>query len=217
MYRQESGDWKCQKCNKMNFKKRMQCFGCSAPKISEIRRRSGNKICRNCQDLNFANRTVCRKCGHSLSDSVEQVPVHSRGYIETLLKCIHGYISGSFQPVNDTSTSFREGDWNCNESECKAHNFASRDVCYKRHSPKPDLIRNPDDSLTYTGTSIGDNEDTETTEQNCPICFSEPKTHAITKCGHLACCGTCVYAMDICPICREPYDPDNDIIQIFVS
>ncbi|CAG8757723.1 7488_t:CDS:1, partial [Ambispora leptoticha] len=37
----------------------------------------------------------------------------------------------------------------------------------------------------------------------CKVCFSEPITHAIFPCYHMALCGTCVEAVDKCVICRQ--------------
>ncbi|CAG8823559.1 7285_t:CDS:1, partial [Gigaspora margarita] len=37
----------------------------------------------------------------------------------------------------------------------------------------------------------------------CKVCFSEPITHAIYPCYHMALCGTCVEIVDKCVICRQ--------------
>ena len=41
-------------------------------------------------------------------------------------------------------------------------------------------------------------------ETTCIVCFTNPKSHIATACGHQCVCGPCSSKLDLCPYCREP-------------
>jgi len=43
-------------------------------------------------------------------------------------------------------------------------------------------------------------------QTTCIVCFTNPKSHIATPCGHVCACGLCSVKMDKCPICRAPVD-----------
>lgn len=57
----EPGDWKCNSCQEVNFKRRDSCRKCGVSKYQKITR-SNDWTC-ECAELNFASRNACRKCG----------------------------------------------------------------------------------------------------------------------------------------------------------
>jgi hypothetical protein len=74
--------------------------------------RPGDWICGGCRAHNFASRSACFKCKQRKAggEGGGSAPAASGG--------------GSAAPEN-----FRSGDWMC--QSCRAHNFASRAVCFK--------------------------------------------------------------------------------------
>ncbi|EOD11301.1 hypothetical protein EMIHUDRAFT_214589 [Emiliania huxleyi CCMP1516] len=43
-------------------------------------------------------------------------------------------------------------------------------------------------------------------QTTCIVCFTNPKSHIATPCGHVCACGLCSVKMDKCPICRAPVE-----------
>lgn len=140
------GDWDCPACNVHNFASRTSCFKCHTPKPAELGgdeggygagpqrwggrqrdRRPGDWDCPNCGAHCFASRTRCFQCnadrpaGMGL-DPYVQFP--SRGYND-------GYGGGQGGMRGDR----RPGDWEC--PKCGVNNFASREMCFKCNTAKP--------------------------------------------------------------------------------
>lgn len=184
----------------------------------------------NCQcgELNFARRSSCRKCGKSKNASSNE-----GGFFSGITNMFFGSSSG---------TSFKSGDWNC--PKCGDHNFASKDKCRKcftkKDSPNSNTVqREPGDwdclgcgemnfkkrhicfkcnKPKYDTVEQYSNDDSVEEEENdntCVVCLDKPKTMAIIKCGHLAFCEVCGFALQECPLCREKYEPNTDLLKIF--
>ena len=186
----ESGDWNCG-CGEVNFKRRNSCRKCNKRKINaSVNIRPNDWRCSNdnCGEINFASRNSCRKCGVIKNGSMSQ-------------------------PINIIQ---KPGDWICTNDDCSELNFASRNICRKCNSPKNNINMN-----TNVNTIVNTNTNTNTsqfqTENVCVVCLENTKTHAIIKCGHLCYCGLCGYNINKCPICRETYNPDTDLLKIYTA
>jgi E3 ubiquitin-protein ligase MUL1 len=42
-----------------------------------------------------------------------------------------------------------------------------------------------------------------TQQQQCIICFENPRNTVFLECGHVACCKLCSMRLVDCPICRQ--------------
>merc|ERR550534_3601207 len=65
-YKPGEGDWECNICKKLNFRKRTECFGCCLPRDRELdfqqdNRRDGDWNCLKCGANNISRRTFCFK------------------------------------------------------------------------------------------------------------------------------------------------------------
>ncbi|KAL1554880.1 zinc finger Ran-binding domain-containing protein 2-like [Salvia divinorum] len=121
----EGGDWMCQACQHINFKKREACQRCSCPKYSTAAEveayaaaqrtevMAGDWYCggMNCGAHNYASRSTCYRCGA----------------VKTY--CSYGY-------AYDAVPGWKTGDWICNRLGCAMHNYASRMECYKCKTPR---------------------------------------------------------------------------------
>jgi hypothetical protein len=112
--------------------------------------------------------------------------------------------------VKTTSRSMIEkkpGDWMCPNINCNEYNFQFRDICRKCNTSKITQHQKEEKEKNIIDEDDGINV--------CVICLDQPKTHAITKCGHLCYCEIYGFNINKCPICRETYNPDNDLLKIF--
>lgn len=223
------GDWACSNsaCNEVNFKRRNNCRKCGKTRITSrptIEKKPGDWICSNsaCSELNFASRNNCRKCNNA----------KSTGLFGGLLNGLS--VTGLFDGTNTTPQPVfetRAGDWTCPNTSCNQHNFQFRDICRLCNTPKNSLqnretevsrdeveenvVVSRDCVAGDSSTSNLRSEDADNEPDTCVICLDQPKTHAITKCGHLCYCGLCGFNINKCPICRETYNPDTDLLKIF--
>lgn len=172
-------------CGEVNFKKRNGCRKCGKSKNGTGR--SGDWNC-SCGELNFSSRSKCRKCDNSKPSNL-----------------------GNSLPYQQPKAEMKFGDWICPNNACNEHNFKVRDICRKCNTPKSsnNSNNNPNDN------SNNPNDNLNNTDNTCVVCLDQPKTHAIIKCGHLCYCGICGFNLDKCPICREKYNPDTDMIKIY--
>ncbi|KAG2230190.1 hypothetical protein BDF21DRAFT_383649 [Thamnidium elegans] len=158
------GDWNCFNCGFHNFASRRHCFKCNAENPSPSPHAStgppaptfnvGDWMCPNpsCAFHNYASRMQCKKCGgykpggnkinntvphhhHNLSlhnSHVSQGPPPAGGPIG-------GYQGG--RPHHHIT--FRPGDWYCPNPACGFQNFASRNSCFRCHTPNPNANQQP--------------------------------------------------------------------------
>jgi hypothetical protein len=145
-----------------------------------------------CGEINFRRNVSCRKCNLPKLRSGDwycecgELNFASR---KECRKCTKIACKDTQQP------KFEHGDWIC--KDCNEHNFKSRHICRKCSSPK---------------NTANQQEDIE---KMCVVCLESQKTHAIIKCGHLVYCGICGYKIKDCPVCRQSYDPNKDLIKIY--
>ncbi|KAH9494732.1 Zinc finger Ran-binding domain-containing protein 2 [Bulinus truncatus] len=92
--------------------------------------RPGDWICpdENCGNNNFASRKACHKCDTPKPDNGENNSGMSFGR--------NNSDGRGFGQGNDRNG--RPGDWICPDENCGNNNFASRKVCHKCDTPKPD-------------------------------------------------------------------------------
>jgi hypothetical protein len=198
---QNTGDWQCKSCNEINFKKRTMCRECGKDRKSWSNP-INDKICGKCNKSNFASRTLCRFC-------------------DSVLPVTDTKTDTKIDTNTDTKIKYRQDDWICPKESCKEHNFKIRYVCRKCFTPKPStnvsVSSNSTSSTDLDNTLVSnpDNASSEAGSELCSICFDRQKTHAIKKCGHLCFCEVCCYALNKCPICRESYNSDTDLLRIF--
>ena len=62
----EPGDWKCNNCQEINFKRRDNCRKCFVSKYQKIDLKKSDWVC-ECLESNFGSRSACRKCGKAKS------------------------------------------------------------------------------------------------------------------------------------------------------
>jgi hypothetical protein len=140
--------------------------------------------------------------------------IHSRRYLApcrlTSIRCDCGHMATFHQSNKDNSNKsnyfFGCPNWR-NEHKCTFFAWAAEYL----------IIR---DIETLNGlNSEGEHQlkhpiDKAVQEKlNCPICFSNERSHLVTPCNHLCCCSTCATQIkDECPICRHPI---NSIQRIF--
>ncbi|VBB18588.1 RNA-binding protein cabeza [Yasminevirus sp. GU-2018] len=223
MSRIEPSDWVCNSCGDTNFKKRTECRRCKTSKYAPRTGvgasprsgsgtssstavptpKPGDKLCTGCGEINFASRDRCRKCGGNLQ----------------VLNLITPEIRN--QSLNRT---MNRQDWTCSDPTCREVNFGFRHICRKCNKLKPDFGHNvsnivpiADRISEHTSTiRVADNVGTDDESSICVVCLTDPRTHAITTCGHMCFCGVCGFNMKMCPICRTQYDPDKkQLIKIY--
>ena len=114
----EPGDWKCNSCQEINFKRRDRCRKCDVSKYQKTTNTKPNDWICECSELNFASRSACRKCGKSKTG----VPQQTNG------------------PV------YEMGDWYCSDANCKEMNFKSRTSCRKCGKGKTIQASNDNDN-----------------------------------------------------------------------
>lgn len=156
------GDWNCFNCGFHNFASRRHCFKCNAENPSPSPHAGngppmptfsiGDWICPNpsCSFHNYASRMQCKKCGgykpggnkinntvphhhhHNLSlhNSTQGPPITSAGLSG-------GYGNGNNGARPHHHITFRPGDWYCPNPACGFQNFASRNSCFRCHTPNP--------------------------------------------------------------------------------
>lgn len=195
------GDWTCP-CGMVNFRKRTKCFKCLNEKnkpISQdilqntIKLKPGDKICNNCEEINFANRISCRKCNSVLTSE--------------------NVISST---VNENNNIILSADWYCQTVGCNEYNFSKRISCRKCNTIKPDLTVSQNNSNTSIINSLIHEDDNNDDDNNkCVVCLERTKTCVLLNCRHMCLCNVCVYALDKCPLCRQSYKSDKDILNVF--
>ncbi|KAL7093566.1 hypothetical protein ACP275_11G046900 [Erythranthe tilingii] len=132
----EGGDWMCNACQHINFKKRDSCQRCGCPKFATSAQISsysmqkmstdhqtlaGDWYCGaiNCGTHNYASRGACYRCGAS--------------------KDYCGYGAGVIASAGyayDAIPGWKTGDWICSRLGCGMHNYACRIECYKCRMPR---------------------------------------------------------------------------------
>lgn len=137
------GDWMCTFCGKHNFANKMACFGCGRPKQGGMPGmgmgmpgmgmlgmqqappdfRPGDWMCQQCNAHNFASKTRCHKCGWD-----PQSGVKGADGADGAAGAMAG-MGGVGAAGNLVGKDLRPGDWIC--SNCNAHNFASKQACFK--------------------------------------------------------------------------------------
>eukprot|EP00249_Psilotum_nudum_P018860 c26991_g1_i3 orf=303-869(+) len=108
-----------------------------------MNRKPGDWSCVSCQHLNFSWRDSCQRCGDPRPMGGFGGRSEERGdyYRSGPYSYGSGYNSGS-GPGGDYGRNYggnfgfggsdvRPGDWYCSSSSCGAHNFASRNNCFK--------------------------------------------------------------------------------------
>ncbi|XP_059638004.1 RNA-binding protein involved in heterochromatin assembly dri1-like [Cornus florida] len=129
------GDWMCNSCQHMNFKKRDTCQRCQCPKfgggtnvsygVNRPEVLAGDWYCNamNCGAHNYASRTSCYRCAAAKNDY-----------------CAYGggmMASGAYAYGGSADIpGWKTGDWICNNLGCGLHNYASRMECYKCKKPR---------------------------------------------------------------------------------
>lgn len=159
------GDWNCFNCGFHNFASRRHCFKCNAENPSPSALATGPPVptfsvgdwmCPNpsCNFHNYASRIQCKKCGgykpggNKISNMVphhHNLTLHNNNNNNNHHPSSSGSSSG---PPSGLSTgyqggrphhhiTFRPGDWYCPNPACGFQNFASRNSCFRCHTPNP--------------------------------------------------------------------------------
>jgi len=156
------GDWMCPGCGAHNFKDKINCFNCTMrkPFLTHLwdynylpsNFKPGDWLC-NCGGHNYQSRSACYKCNSDRppqgmiqpSSQANQQPdqFQQRQFAPQMSQMMLQYPTvhqiqtlmaqaslGPRLPPN-----FRPGDWLC--VACMAHNYRSRDTCFRCSTPKP--------------------------------------------------------------------------------
>lgn len=158
--------------------------------------------CPECGHLNFGKRDECEKCRCYRSKAFKNRPLIKKGdwncecgelnfaSRNACRKCGKNKI-GIF---NNSLIEKKPGDWDCS---CATVNFGSRTVCFKCGKDK-----------LQTDAKVPERE-------TCIICMEREIDTVLTPCGHLGYCGLCAFNMTNCPVCRQLYNPDTDLLKVF--
>jgi inhibitor of KinA sporulation pathway (predicted exonuclease) len=137
---EKPGDWRCDRCNFLNFARRNFCKDCGATKpgftpsqnqrngqFSQGEGRPGDWKCERCNFNNFARRNFCKDCGASRPGGAPQRNGggYGGGYGG------EGYGGGGYggrgQQRGQRGPRMKPGDWRC--PDCSFVNFARRNSC----------------------------------------------------------------------------------------
>lgn len=109
------GDWKCPKCEFVNFSRNTNCRECKTDAPTKVVRapvmKMGDWACLKCEYVNFARNKFCRGCNTDAPKRVDEAPKR------------------------------KEGDWNC--PKCKFINFARNEKCNICKCSRPERQLNP--------------------------------------------------------------------------
>lgn len=150
----------------------------------------GDWYCKDCGVLNFASRTECFKCNGTSKkeDWVCKCKELNFSYRTDCRACGCKRIE-----------IVKKNDWKC--LECDEINFSFRLKCRKCQLPY--------------GTTKPKSKDQTQKQQQCIICCDNPRDTAIKLCGHFGFCAMCASTATTCSVCRQEYDPENDLVTIY--
>jgi len=141
------GNWACPGCQNVNFATRMACNRCQMPKPEDqfggggfggfgaathtpggapVAGAGGNWKCSMCQNVNFATRDACNRCAASRAEAEAPLPAGGFG----------GFGGGKAGGKGKAPVAGENGNWGC--PGCGNVNFASREVCNRCQTPKPE-------------------------------------------------------------------------------
>lgn len=141
---EKPGDWRCERCNFLNFARRNFCKDCGTtkpgyvpsqtPRVSSGEGRPGDWTCERCQFQNFARRNFCKDCGGSRPGGAPRSGGGGSygggggnsgggGYGGGG----GGYGGGGGHRDRQRGPRMKPGDWRC--PDCSFVNFARRDSC----------------------------------------------------------------------------------------
>jgi len=193
------GDWICvvDKCRNVNFASRTQCRACGTANPNQ----SNDWIC-TCGEKNFASRSQCRKCNAVHNSSNPSTVAKPGDWHCTCCKDLNFASRTTCRKCNTPKSQqtnwSKPGDWKCDK--CNDMNFGSRVVC-RNCGEKRDKVPT---------TSSTNSEDSS----ECVICMENPANVVISTCGHLGLCMSCGSKISKCPVCRQPFTPDN-LLKVF--
>ncbi|KAI8993661.1 hypothetical protein BDB01DRAFT_337455 [Pilobolus umbonatus] len=140
------GDWMCpnNSCNFHNYASRTQCKKCGTFKSSSSRFNSssqGNSSSNN--NSSSSNVNGGSTSNHNSNSSSSGIS-HSSSMPSSSISNSHAPSGGGYSSSTGYSGSrphhhitFRAGDWYCPNPVCNFQNFASRNSCFRCHTPAP--------------------------------------------------------------------------------
>lgn len=133
-FQEKPGDWRCDRCNFVNFARRHFCKDCGQQRSDGVapppqpvsfgaqqEAKPGDWHCERCSFMNFARRNSCKNCSAPR-------PGVSPSYGG-------GGGGGGFRERSNRGPRMKPGDWRC--EDCTFVNFARRDSCKDCGSPRP--------------------------------------------------------------------------------
>ncbi|KAL0140803.1 hypothetical protein V8B55DRAFT_1448050 [Mucor lusitanicus] len=122
------GDWMCPSCNFHNYSSRMHCKKCAGPKPPRPAIKGPNKKLLSGPPMQQPPPSHPQTYPNMHSGGAPGgPPPPSAGY--------HGGYNSGTRPHHHIS--FRPGDWYCPNQTCGFQNFASRNTCFRCHTPNP--------------------------------------------------------------------------------
>lgn len=164
--------------------------------------------CPQCGDNVFGSKDKCR-CGCFRSKAKREgdwnCPKCNFSIFASKSTCFKCGTSREVFPSISAKAVIKTGDWICDG--CTTHNFASRTACFKCSKAKA-YVAPQEAPLAAAGASAA---------SECVICMDKPPAMVISVCGHLSLCDVCAFTQNKCPICRTPYNPDTQLIKVFMT
>ena len=152
---EKPGDWRCSRCNFLNFARRHFCKDCGSqradggageymppPVVNTQEAKPGDWYCDRCSFLNFARRGSCKNCSAPRAGGAPQA--HGGGYGGGHGGGHGGGYGGGHGGGHGGGYGgghgggggrMKPGDWRC--GDCTFVNFARRDYCKDCGAPRP--------------------------------------------------------------------------------
>ena len=142
---EKPGDWRCERCNFLNFARRNFCKDCGAtkpgytpsqaPRVSATEGRPGDWNCERCNFHNFARRNFCKDCGAPRPGGAQRSGGHGGGYGGGGYGGGGGGYGGGHRD-RSRGPRMKPGDWRC--PDCNFINFARRNSCKECGCERPE-------------------------------------------------------------------------------
>mmetsp|Transcript_9635 Transcript_9635/g.14436 ORF Transcript_9635/g.14436 Transcript_9635/m.14436 type:complete len:416 (+) Transcript_9635:54-1301(+) len=151
------GDWICINCGAHNFKDKINCFSCFHRKpympmgqyhgmemmhqFLPPNFKPGDWMCVQCGAHNYQSRSSCFRCSSEKSQIPQQGGAEDQLSSQVMIQPNIYHVQALLAQASlgpRLPTNFRPGDWMC--ASCGAHNYRSREECYKCNKKKPQEV-----------------------------------------------------------------------------
>jgi hypothetical protein len=191
-------DWICPNCKYSVFASKKQCPKCNTNRdlVQLDGMQLGDWFCPKCQQVIYKNKAQCLKCHTTKEEGLGQKPPSDLEQKEAvpiqrsndwICRTCKEVVFGTRSVCRTCGIRHEDGRWNCRKGMCNQINKATDEQCVNRS-----LSRHPNQ-----------NEDLL-----CTICFENPRV-LINTCKHICICESCSKHLTKCPMCCQPFQPEN--------